>query len=220
MRSLLRKPWPQNPDGSKKTPADYKTFLPDLIDNFGQCCCYCEKAESSLDVEHVAPKSLNPTKICDWDNLLLACPKCNRDYKKSWNPNRTGYAWPDEKDTFDIFEYHIDGSMTVKDSLSSDEKECAQKTIDLLGLNEPNSCSNWLCYKRYQQWDIASIFLKDYENGAKTAERIEFIVKNVVANGYWSVWMTVFKDYPEVTQKIADAFPGTLPKYCTPPANP
>ena len=28
------------------------------------------------------------------------------------------------------------------------------------------------------------------------------------------------KDYPEVTQKIADAFPGTLPKYCTPPANP
>ena len=217
MRSLQRKSWPKNPDGTQKTPTDYKTFLPDLIDNFGKYCCYCEKAERSLDIEHVAPKSLNPTKICDWNNLLLACPKCNRDYKKSWNPNRTGYAWPDEKDTFDIFEYHIDGSMAVKDSLSSDEKECAQKTINLLGLNEPNSYSNWLRQKRYEQWDLASEDLKDYRKGARTIERI---VKNVVANGYWSVWMTVFKDHPEVTQKIADAFPGTLPKYCSPPINP
>lgn len=213
MRSLQRNPWPQNPDGSKKTPAEYKDFLPNLIDNFGRYCCYCEIAYWSLDVEHVAPKSLNPTQICNWDNLLLACPKCNRDYKKSWNSNRDGFVWPDTYDSFDMFEYHVDGSMNVKNNLSSPEKDFAKNTIDLLKLNEPESCSNWLCSKRYEQWDIASGDLEDYKKGIRSIDRI---VKNVVANGYWSVWMTVFKDYPEVTQKIADAFPGTLPKYCTP----
>ena len=103
---------------------------------------------------------------------------------------------------------------------SSPKRNDAQNTINLMHLNAPIGKNDEIRTIRTEQWYIASELLEDYKNGAKTTKQIERIVKNVVANGYWSVWMTVFKDYPEVTQKIADAFPGTLPKYCTPPANP
>ncbi len=213
MRSLQRKSWPQNPDGTTKAPAHYKTFLSDLIDNFGRYCCYCEIRARSLDVEHISPKSLNSSYTCNWFNLLLACPTCNRDYKKNKNTSRGGLIWPDDSDTFDMFVYHDDGSMTVNSSLHPRVQTCAQNTIDIMCLNPQNYKNNDICNIRREQWDIANDLLADYEQNLLSVDRI---VKNVVANGYWSVWMTVFKDHPEVTQKIADAFPGTLPKYCTP----
>lgn len=212
MRSLQRKPWPKDQQGCTKSPSpsNYKAFLVDLEDNFGQYCCYCERREL-VDVEHVVPQSSAPLLVCNWHNLLLACPKCNRDYKKDKNSGRAGYIWPDTSDSFDLYEYHADGSVSEKKSVHPRTQAEVKKTIELFHLN--GKLRNLRC----EQWDIASDDLKDYKNGTRTVERI---VKNVVANGYWSVWMTVFKDYPEVTQKIADAFSGTLPKYCTPPANP
>lgn len=216
MRSLQRKSWPKNSDGSQKVFKAYKDFLPDLKENFGRYCCYCEKRERKLDVEHIAPKSHNPSQILDWDNLLLACPVCNRDYKKNKNPSRAGYVWPDVDDTFDIFEYHGDGSMTVNQSLSPQKQVEAQNTIGLMNLNAPGGKNDEIRMIRMEQWNVASDLLDEYK---RKKISIDSIVENVVANGYWSVWMTVFKDYPEVTQKIADAFPGTLPKYCTPPSN-
>lgn len=218
MRSLQRNPWSKNSDGTPKAPVEYKSFLPDLKANFGGYCCYCETRVRKPDIEHVAPKSLNPSQACDWNNLLLACPICNRDYKKNKNPSRNDYVWPDIDDTFDMYEYQGDGSMLVNQS--SPKRNDAQNTINLMHLNAPIGKNDEIRTIRTEQWYIASELLEDYKNGAKTTKQIERIVKNVVANGYWSVWMTVFKDYPEVTQKIADAFPGTLPKYCTPPANP
>lgn len=217
MRSLQRNPWPQNSDGSKKTPADYRTFLPDLKTNFGGYCCYCETRVRKLDVEHVAPKSLNPQQICDWNNLLLACPTCNRDYKKNKNPSRNDYVWPDIDDTFNMYEYHGDGSISVNQTLSPQKQNDAQNTIGLMNLNATIGKNDEIRTIRLEQWYVASDLLDGYKQKKIS---IDCIVKNVVANGYWSVWMTVFKDYPEVTQKITDAFPGTLPKYCTPSTKP
>ncbi len=208
MRSLKRNPRPKVANGNLKQPKNYKDFLPDLKVNFGNYCCYCEVHCRSVDIEHVAPKSLEPMHACDWDNLLLACPKCNRDYKKNRNASRANYVWPDTSDTFSKYEYHADGSMTAN---SGDVD--AQNTIDLMHLNPVNETNDELCIMRREQWQIATDFLKDYEHEKLGIDRI---VRNVKANGYWSVWMTVFKAHPEVTQKIADAFPGTLPKYCTP----
>lgn len=142
MRSLKREPWPQNPDGSNKTPVDYKTFLPDLKTNFGGYCCYCETRVRKLDVEHVVPKSLNPSQACDWNNLLLACPTCNRDYKKNKNPSRIDYVCPDVDDTFDVYEYHNDGSMAVCRLLNLKSRQEAQNTMDLMNLNAPKGIND------------------------------------------------------------------------------
>lgn len=38
------------------------------------------------DVEHIYPKSLDPTKTYDWDNLTLACEVCNQ-LKSNHDPN-------------------------------------------------------------------------------------------------------------------------------------
>ena len=213
MRSLNRPEWPKYKNGKLRNYKNYSSFLKYLFKYFGRYCCYCEIRARSLDVEHISPKSLNSTYICNWFNLLIACPTCNRDYKKNKNASRGGLVWPDDSDTFDMFVYHDDGSMTVNSSLHSRVQICAQNTIDLMHLNPQNDENNDICNIRREQWDIANDLLADYEQKVLSIDRI---VKNVVANGYWSVWMTVFKDHPEVTKKIADAFPGTLPKYCTP----
>lgn len=35
------------------------------------------------------------------------------------------------------------------------------------------------------------------------------IVETVQAKGFWSVWMTIFKDEPDMIKRFIDAFPGT-----------
>lgn len=43
-------------------------------------CAYCEGLINDVaysHIEHMRPKSLHPSLVCDWDNLTIACPKCN-----------------------------------------------------------------------------------------------------------------------------------------------
>lgn len=82
MRSLNRPEWPKYKNGKLRNYKNYSSFLKYLFKYFGRYCCYCEIRARSLDVEHISPKSLNSTYICNWFNLLIACPTCNRDYKK------------------------------------------------------------------------------------------------------------------------------------------
>lgn len=35
------------------------------------------------------------------------------------------------------------------------------------------------------------------------------IIETVQAKGYWSIWMTVFEDDPDMLQRLINAFPGT-----------
>lgn len=46
-------------------------------------CCYCETKIRQPDVEHFRPKSTYHWLAYSWDNLLLACPDCNRSYKNA-----------------------------------------------------------------------------------------------------------------------------------------
>ena len=43
-------------------------------------CAYCEARISHVafdHIEHKLPKRKNPTLVCDWKNLAIACPRCN-----------------------------------------------------------------------------------------------------------------------------------------------
>lgn len=52
-------------------------------------CAYCESKLKHIhhgDVEHIAPKSLEPDKRYEWNNLTLACEICNQN-KSNRDPN-------------------------------------------------------------------------------------------------------------------------------------
>ena len=36
-----------------------------------------------------------------------------------------------------------------------------------------------------------------------------FIVMNAKTQGFWSIWMTVFQDDPDMLNRLIKAFPGT-----------
>jgi uncharacterized protein (TIGR02646 family) len=45
-------------------------------------CAYCESRLQHIhhgDVEHMYPKSLDPTKTFEWENLTLSCEVCNQN---------------------------------------------------------------------------------------------------------------------------------------------
>lgn len=45
-------------------------------------CAYCESRLQHIhhgDVEHIYPKSLDPTKTFEWENLTLSCEICNQN---------------------------------------------------------------------------------------------------------------------------------------------
>lgn len=52
-------------------------------------CAYCESKLRHIhhgDVEHIYPKSLDPTRRFDWENLTIACEICNQN-KSNKDPN-------------------------------------------------------------------------------------------------------------------------------------
>lgn len=52
-------------------------------------CAYCEcKVPHSQpgDIEHIVPKSVDPTLIFDWENLTLSCRTCNHSKHTYYDP--------------------------------------------------------------------------------------------------------------------------------------
>ncbi len=71
----------------KHAPAGYKEYSeykPWLRDEFEFRCVYCLQREmwsraraGSFSVDHIVPQSTNKQLICDYNNLLYACCRCN-----------------------------------------------------------------------------------------------------------------------------------------------
>ena len=63
-------------------------ILEALEEMYGELCCYCEARIGTVafgEIEHRRPKSSQPEYTFEWDNLHLACPRCNRAKGKKWN---------------------------------------------------------------------------------------------------------------------------------------
>lgn len=222
MRPVTRGPWPRNANGIQKefANANYKGFFEDLLDNFDFYCSYCEKSDN-LDVEHVIPKSVpaGADLAVDWNNLLLGCPTCNRDYKKNKNLSRAHYIWPDEVDSFRFYEYSSSGDLRVNSTLSLADQDKAQATIDLCGLapkpkDKATESKDFLWLKRSQIWTIAEDYKSKYIAGTETVQSISALAS---AMGFWSIWVTVFNGHNNVINAISDTHKGTKSNYCTPP---
>jgi len=73
-------------DDARYRHVEVKTAL--IAETNGKCA-YCESKLMHIhhgDVEHIAPKSLDPAKRYEWNNLTLACEICNQN-KSNRDPN-------------------------------------------------------------------------------------------------------------------------------------
>lgn len=215
MRPVTRQPWPIDRDGERIEYRSYKSFFSKLINNFGHYCSYCEGV-SKLDIEHVIPKSIDPALMTEWTNLLLGCSSCNRDFKRNKNNSRDGYAWPDEADTFEYYQYFSSGDVKAAQNLPNDLRTKAEATLSLCGLNpqpkheikEPN---DYLWQQRSFVWVVAEMELEKYSQAISSVGSIASLA---VATGHWSVWVSVFNEHIDVVRAISQKYNGTLNKYC------
>jgi len=197
---------------NEKKFSDYHQALSDLIDRLGEYCSYCEmRLEASLHVEHVQPKSLHPGLRCEWDNLLLSCVHCNSS-KGHRDIKIEDYLWPDKDNTFLAFIYDEDGRLTVNPALNNKQKECASNLLKLVGLkkrsgNDPKSHDKRWTYRK-EAWERALDSLRRLSIN-NTEEMRQEIVEHAYSKGYWSTWITVFKDDKDMLKRLVERFPGT-----------
>ncbi len=220
MRPINRGSIPLTAAGQPVVFKKYKRALRYLIDRMGSYCSYCESMlPSSLAVEHMQPKSLNPALETTWDNFLLGCVNCNST-KGAKKIVLNDYFFPDVANTFIAFLYDEDIIVKPNPKLLIPDLEKAKNTIKLVGLDVVPPKAGTIKYEeatdrrfehRKNAWETAVDSLNDYITADTNTRKL--LLKNyktiVIFGGHWSVWMTVFQNYPEVKQALINEITGT-----------
>ena len=75
---------------------DYQNYKPWLRDEFTFRCVYCLERErwypsraAAFSVDHVVPQVSAPERICDYENLVYACLRCNSNKRDVLLPDPT-----------------------------------------------------------------------------------------------------------------------------------
>ena len=209
MRRVDKGAWPEDGNGQQKIFRPYRKAKSDLIERLGAYCSYCEREKDGLAVEHVVPKKHAPTLEENWTNFLLACRNCN-SIKRDKNVSRAGYTWPDDDEDWRPFDYFPDGIVKVQDDLSGPNRQKAQNLFGLLGLGRrPGNdleMKDIRWRERREAWNAAE---EAYASLASEATDVNNVLKLAKHTGFWSVWMTVFSDRPDVCERLRKEFPGT-----------
>ncbi len=236
MRPVLR--------GSSPRSSDYKNYQDAKLDlvsrigsskfngrQLGSYCSYCERViNTNLAVEHIEPKDGDhgkPQLIGTWTNYLLACVNCNSTKSKK-EVDFSKLFFPDRDNTFAAFTYSADGNVTPSDSCSrsSLKDSIANATLSLVGLDKKSSQTkdangNIIALDRVNQriqiWGIAEDSLGEYKNNKDNQAVVNGIVRAMCANGFFSVWMTVFEEFPEMRNRFIDVMKGTRESGCFDP---
>ena len=72
--------WCANPAGVRPTRYTHPEIRSALELETNGKCAYCEgriRDVAYTHIEHKLPKSKHPQLVCTWENLTIACPKCN-----------------------------------------------------------------------------------------------------------------------------------------------
>ena len=205
-------------DGGGRVYAEYQDALDDLAEQIGLFCSYCEMPiQNGPEVEHVQPKSREPALALEWSNFLLGCKSCNST-KGSTPVDRELTAFPDTDNTFRGLHYDRD-RIALPKGLGAEEKALMVQLVELVKLhrhpNEEQSrdrpTSRDRRYKRRGEvWLLAVDAKQDYVAKGKDAVIGRLITKSLApAKGFFSVWMTVFAEHPEMLKGFIGAFPGT-----------
>lgn len=191
---------------------DHKQARDYLIQRIGDYCSYCEMPKpDGPDVEHKRPQKHYPQYSLSWNNFLLSCRYCN-SIKGYTNIILNRYYWPDSHNTFLALSYTQSGPIPSA-NLNSTQNAKAMATIQLTGLDRRPGHS--LCTlrdtrwrKRQEVWEIAERSLANL-NKNNTQHMREQILISAKGHGFWSVWVTVFKNKHDILQLLIEEFPGT-----------
>ena len=116
-----------------------------LIEETHGKCAYCEsklRHVSFGDIEHITPKSDDPSKWFSWQNLTLACDVCNTN-KSNTPVDKQTFIDPYDVDPEEHF-WHLGPMMRPKPGC-----DAAALTERLLNLNRPE-----LVEKRADRQDV------------------------------------------------------------------
>ncbi len=213
MRPVSKGTSPINGDYS-----DYRDAFPALQGRLGPYCSYCERRiATNLAVEHIQPKDLYPGLKGSWDNFLLGCVNCNST-KGNKDVILSEVYLPDRDNTFHAFEYTVDGKVKPAGHLTTTQRQIADRTLRLVGLEKRVSevldeNEKIVAIDRVSQRMETRLIAM-----ASKAELVDTptdgmrrqIARTASAYGYFSIWMEVFEDDEDMRQRfIEDSFTGT-----------
>ncbi|HDU8645487.1 HNH endonuclease [Morganella morganii] len=206
--------------------SDYEAAKPDLISRLGKYCSYCERrVQSMLAVEHIEPKDSDygkPELIGRWSNFLLACVNCN-SCKGKKEVDFEQLIFPDRDNTFHAYVYEEDGNIALAQHLTPAQKVMAGNTLRLVGLDKAmqvytDSNGEQVALDRVAQrmesFATAQSALSDMNDAPNCINLKNSITRNALSDGFFSVWMTVFNDYPDMKLRFIRAFTGTEGSGC------
>ncbi len=220
MRPVERGPNPKDDNGHPVQYTEYSRARRDLIDQLGEYCSYCEvRLASSLAVEHIEPKTLNPQLELVWSNFLLACTNCNSTKGKK-SITLADYVWPHLHNTSLYFDYLETGHIKTMPGLDNNITTRAENMIDLVGLDKVTPKEGTVAYNeasdrrfenRYEMFIEAKVIKKELDDAEDTAKPhiINHIVSLAKFRGFWSVWMTVFHDRKTIRSRLINEITGT-----------
>ncbi|MDE2792152.1 MAG: HNH endonuclease [Paracoccaceae bacterium] len=197
----------------------YRDALSDLESRIGRFCSYCEQPiQHAPEIEHVQPKSLEPALERSWDNLLLGCMSCNRT--KSNKPVELAQvAMPDMDNTFRGLVFLQGGHIEVSPDLTDEQDELMGQIVRLVRLDRhPDSRReddrptdrDKRADLRCDVWDLAIRYLGYIEKPGRDPLLSSLIAEDLApSKGFFSVWMTVFRNHPDMLERFIRAFPGT-----------
>ena len=196
--------------------ADYRDALNDLELRLGHYCSYCERRlGTGLAVEHKTPKGIHPDQALVWGNFLLSCVNCNSAKgQKDLGEGET--LWPDEHNTVLAVDYERGGFVGVNSALDGDLAKRASALVDLIGLDrhiaegfpEPAPRDNrW--QQREATWAIAESCLAKYEQQNRAEAALDLVVEAALGHGFFSVWLSVFDEFPHFKRALVERFTGT-----------
>ena len=160
------------PDSSKYDARYKSTDIKDQLNSkyLGKCA-YCESPVEQLVVEHYRPKRGGYYWLAySWDNLLLACPKCNEYKGDSFPVSRTAVTYDPSRDTINrihvlgacydrlerplivnpekVSSYELNSITFDKDGQIRSKNIRMHRTIDICKLYRKQ-----LCERRRKIWD-------------------------------------------------------------------
>jgi uncharacterized protein (TIGR02646 family) len=216
----------------------YDKAQPFLISRLGSYCSYCERRiATQLAVEHIQPKGLPAyaALVGRWENYLLGCVNflgcvnCNST-KKDKDVLLANILLPDRDNTFVAFAYSPDGK--VQPSKTAEIHGLAQKARDTLALTgldkrisqvlDENSKQVAMdrVSQRMEVWAIAEEARSDVAANPGNDVLLKWVVRNALASGFFSIWLTLFKHDQDMCDRLIDAFSGTRESGCFQPGSP
>ncbi len=223
MRPVRRGASPQPDDF-----APYKDAQPHLIARMGRYCSYCERRiATQLAVDHIQPKGVAAYAdlIGRWENYLLACVNCNST-KKDKNVGLGDVLLPDRDNTSAAFAYLADGRVEPKVCLAPAVFLKARDTLALTGLDKKiglalDENGKQVAIDRVSQrmevWATAEVTRSDVTSSPGNDAVRRLAVRVALGHGFFSIWMRVFDDDPEMRNRLIDAFEGTRDSGCFDP---